>query len=157
MAGTGGLPGHEYHTFPTSTWGSASTYSNRGELTMGHREIMEVPRRSISWSAGSGYITFKIGGHAPITQSTIFKFLSIPKGNKTHPVHVGGFYFPRPHPSGCLPSIQALKGRQEHIPLFSHAWFQQITLSLYLQLNWRSSPVEPCFHQGWASTLTFLI
>ena len=55
-----------------------------------------------------------------------------------HPKALGGFYFPRPHPSGCLPSLQALGSWQENISLFSHAWFQQSILSLNLLLTWSS-------------------
>ena len=75
-AGRGGLPGCEYQTFPASTGGSASICNNRKEVIMCHREITTVPQRSISWSAGPGYVTFKTGGHVPITQGTICKFLS---------------------------------------------------------------------------------
>ena len=28
---------------------------------MAHKDITKVPQRSISWSAGPGYVTFKIG------------------------------------------------------------------------------------------------
>ena len=78
MAGREGLPGCKYHTFQASTWGLASTCNNSGELIMGHRETTELPQRSISWSAGPGYVTFKIGGHVPITPGTICKFISTP-------------------------------------------------------------------------------
>ena len=138
MTGRGCLPGHEYQNFHASTGVSASTCCNRGELIMGHREITKGPRRSIAWSAGPGYVIFKIGGYVPITQGTICNFLSTPwpQGATRATQHVRSFYFPRPHPSGCLTSLQALRSGQENISLSSHARFQQNTLGLYLQLNW---------------------
>ena len=136
---------------------------------MGHKDITKVPQRSILWSAGPGYVTCKTGSHVQSPRALFASFSPpfVPKGQQeppnahwVHPMHpkaLGGFYFPRPHPNGCLPLLQALQSRQENIPLFIHAWFQQGILTLYQQLNWSCSPVEQCFHRSWASTLTPLI
>ena len=101
------------------------------------------------WMDGKGAFLGRIHNYPEYYSQVSLHPLS-PRGNKSHPMHVRSFYFPRPHPSGCLPSLQALRCRQENISLFSHAWFQQSILSLYLQLNWSSGLVEQRFHQSWA-------
>ena len=117
---------------------------------MAYKDTTKVPQRIILWFTGPGYVTFKIGGHASVTQGTLCKFLSNPSsGVKSHPIPERGFYFPRPHPSGCLLLLQALRCRQENISLFSQAWFQQGIISLSLQLSWSCSLVEQGFHWSW--------
>ena len=43
---------------------------------MAYKDTTKVPQRIILWFTGPGYVTFKIGGHASVTQGTICKFFS---------------------------------------------------------------------------------
>ena len=64
---------------------------------MGYKDITKVPWRSISWSAGPGYVTRNVGGHVPITQGTICKFLSTPcpQGATRATQHMWGLLLPK--------------------------------------------------------------
>ena len=64
---------------------------------MGHKDITKVPQRSILWSAGSGYVTLKTRGHVQSPRALLASFspLLSPRDNKSHPMHVGGFLFPK--------------------------------------------------------------
>ena len=88
---------------------------------MGHKEITKVPRRSISWSAGPGYVTFKTGDHVPITEGTICKFLptTCPQGQQEPPNACKELLFPKAT-SKCLFALTPgpLEQAGEYSPIF---------------------------------------
>ena len=111
---------------------------------MGHKDITTVQRRSILWSAGPKYVTFKIEGYVPITQGTVCKFLSTPcpQGATRATQCMRGAFISQGHTQVAVyPCFRSSRAGKRYF-LFSHAWFQQTILSLYLQLNWSCSPVE---------------
>ena len=61
---------------------------------MGHGGITKEPQSSVSWSAGSEYVTHNHEGHVPITQGTTFKFLSTscPQGASRTNQHMWGYF-----------------------------------------------------------------
>ena len=130
-----------------------------GELVIGHREITKVPQRSISWSAGPGYVTFKIGGQVPIIWGTICKFLSTPwpQGATRATQHMWEALISQGHVQVAVCPPPRPSGAGRRIFPFSRVWFQQSILSLDLQLNWTCSLVEQYFHRSWAPPPTPLI